>query len=297
MRSLLLAAALALAAGPASAQESPLLLRLPASARGLALGNVLPPGAGDAEATFYYPAFFRQMTGIAGNMLWLGADTVAVSAAGAAQWLGGTIAIALRSASYSASCRCAFPSTLTAPPPVPVSERVAQVGFGRSVKGIGLALTAKYIDQRRDLDRGARWALDASAGQAIGPVRLAFAARNLGPDLHVGDATVPLARQLSLAAAPPDAAPVGPLDLLPVAQLAWERGARFAPAAGLEIGYWPVVGRTFFLRGGVQRPQPATSARPFALGAGFNGDRIALDYAALPLKGGRATYQVSLRWH
>jgi len=297
MRSLVLAAALVLAAGRAPAQESPLLLRLPASARALALGGVLPPGAATAEATFYYPAYSGQMTGSAGNVLWLGADTVAINAAGAGEWLGGTIAIALRSASYTAGCRCAFPATLPAPSPVSVSERVAQVEFGRNVKGIGLALTAKYVDQRWDLDRGARWALDASAGHPLGPIRLALAARNLGPDLHVGDATVPLARQLSLAAAPPGSAAVGPLDLLPVLQLAWEHGAPFAPAAGLEIGYWPVVGRTFFLRGGVRRPQPSTSQRPFALGAGFNGDRIALDCAVLPLKGGRASYQVALRWH
>lgn len=297
MRSLVLAAALALAAGPLSAQESPLLLRLPASARALALGNVLPPGAAAAEAAFYYPAFFREMTGVAGSMLWLGADTVGVSAAGAGEWLGGTIAIALRSASYSDGCRCAFPAILTAPPPVPVSERVAQIGYGRSLKGIGLALTAKYIDQRWNLDRGARWALDGSAGRALGPVRLALAARNLGPDLHVGDVTVPLARQLSIAGAPPGAAPVGPLDLLPLFQLTWERGARFAPAAGLEVGYWPVAGRTVFLRGGVRRTQPSSPERPFTLGAGFSGDRIALDYALLPLHGGRATHQIGVRWH
>ena len=91
-------------------------------------------------------------------------------------------------------------------------------------------------------------------------------------------------------------APLGPLDVLPTVQAAWQRGARFTPAAGLELGYWPVTGRTFFLRAGVRRPDAAAAERAFTLGAGFSGDRIAIDYALAPLRGGRATHRVGLRW-
>ena len=288
---------LLLAAAPAAAQDAPLVLRLPASARALALGNILPPGSADADAAFYYPAFAAQMSGIAGGMQWLGADTVAVDAAGAVEWLGGTIALGLRTASYTAPPRAAGPlPAVDLMLPQPVSERAAQVTYGRIVKGVRFALTGKYVDQRWNDDRGARWGVDASAGQQVGPVRLALAAQNLGPDLDVGGVAVPLDRRIAVAAAPIGGAPLGPLDVLPTVQAAWQRGARFTPAAGLELGYWPVTGRTFLLRAGVRRPDAAAGERAFTLGAGFSGDRIGIDYALAPLRGGRATHRIGLRW-
>ncbi len=284
-----------LAAAPAAAQEpAPLVLRLPGSARALALGGILPPGSSDAAAIFFHPAF--PPSGIGGGTQWLGADTVAFEAAGAVDWLGGTVAIGARSVSYTAECRCAWIQVLPGPPPVPVSERSAQLTYGRTFKGLRLALTGKYVDQRWDVPRGAGWAVDASAGQQVGPVRLALTAQNLGPDLRVGGVAVPLNRRIAVAAAPIGGTPRGPLDLLPTVQAAWERGARFTPAAGVELGYWPVTGRTLFLRGGVRRPDTAVGERPFTLGAGFSGDRIGIDYAMAPLRGGRATYRLGLRW-
>jgi len=285
---------LLLAAAPAAAQQAPLLLRLPASARALALGGILPPGSADAEALFYHPAYAAQTTGIAGGAQWLGADTVAFAFAGAVEWLGGTIGMAARSASYTDDCRCVWIQVLPAPPQVPVSERSAQLTYGRTIEGLRLALTGRYVDQRWNLERGAGWAVDVSAGRPLGPLRLALTAQNLGPDLDVGDVTVPLDRRILVAAAPPGGAPLGPLDLLPTLQATWERGERFTPAAGVELGYWPVAGRTFFLRAGLRRP--GAGERAVAGGAGFAGDRIALDYAFLPLTGGRVTHRIGLRW-
>ncbi len=289
----LLLLALAPATAAVSAQDAPLVLRLPASARALALGGILPPGSADAAAIFYHPAF--PAAGIGAGAQWLGADTVAFDAAGAVEWLGGTVGLGLRTASYTGPFRSATPLPANQLMlPQPVSERAAQVTYGRTLKGIRLALSGKYVDQRWDRDRSARWAVDASAGTTAGPVRLAATAQNLGPDLDVGGVDVPLNRRVLVAVAPPGGAPLGPLDVLPTLQVAWERGQRFTPAAGVELGYWPVVGRTFFLRGGVRRPD--AGERPFTLGAGFAGDRIALDYGVAPLKGGRATHRVGLRW-
>ncbi len=279
---------------PAAAQDAPLVLRLPASARALALGGVLPPGAADPAAIFYHAAFAP--AGIAAGTQWLGGDTLAIEAAGAMEWLGGTVAIGVRSVSFTADCRCAWIQVLPGPPQVPVSERAAQVTYGRTFKGLRLALTGKCVDQRWDVPRGSGWAVDASAGHEIGPLRLALTGQNLGPNLDVGGVSVPLNRRILLAAAPPGSAPLGPLDVLPAVQLAWERGARFTPAAGVELRYWPVVGRTFYLRGGVRRPDTDAAERAFTLGAGFSGDRITLDYALAPLAGGRATHRIGLGW-
>lgn len=284
-----------LAAAPLAAQESPLVQRLPASARALGMGDVFAPGRGDAAVVFYHPAFLREGSGIAGGAQWLGRDTVALEAAGAMEWLGG-VGVAVRSVRYTDGCRCAYPGIYTSPPPVAVSEQSAQLTYGRTLMGVRLALTGRYLEQRWNLDRGAAWGADLSAGLAPGPLRVALTARNLGPDLQVGGVDVPVARTVALAAAPVGGPELGPLDVLPAVELAWERGARFSPGAGIEIGYWPVVGRTFFLRAGARRVQTGEHRRPFTAGAGFAGDKIGIDYALEPLDGGRFSHRVGLRW-
>ncbi len=297
---ILLAAALLCAPGAAAAvaQEAPLLLRLPASARALGMGGVLPPGRGDAAALFYHPAFLRDATGIAGGMQWLGPDTLVVDAAGAMEWLGGAVGIGVRSVSYTGETGACDNVCVQLLRRVPVSERTAQVAVAHTVKGLRLALAGTYLEQRRDLARGSTWAADASLGAAAGPMRIGLTAQNLGPDMGMGSggATVPLNRRLLLGVAAVGPANLGPLDILPAAQLAWERGARFSPAAGLELGYWPVVGRTFYLRAGARRTDSALRRRPFTAGAGFAGDRIGLDYALEPLEGGGAAHHIGIRW-
>lgn len=287
---------------------SPLVTHAPTSARALALGGILPPGSSDAAGLFEYAAF--PAAGISGALAWNGTprpstrmpdgppvhDTTALQLAGEVEWLGGFVGLGVRSSEYTAGCRCAYPAIYTSPPPVPVSERMAHVTYGRMVRGIRLAVSGDYLDQRWDFDRGTGWSLGLSAGLPLGPLRLAAAAQNLGPALNVGDVSVPLGRRLAVAAAPVAGLPLGPFDLLATVQAAWAQGDRFQPAAGVELGYYAVMGRTFFLRGGLRRPDPAAGSRVVTAGAGFSGDRIGIDYAYVPLQGGRAEQSIGLRW-
>jgi hypothetical protein len=66
------------------------------------------------------------------------------------------------------------------------------------------------------------------------------------------------------------------------------------PALGVELAYWPITGRTFFVRGGVRRPEEG--AQPFTLGAGYAGDKIILDYALDPFEGGRRAHRFGVKW-
>ena len=59
---------------------------------------------------------------------------------------------------------------------------------------------------------------------------------------------------------------VGPLDLIATAAVSRRRDGDVIPAAGVEVAWWPVRGRTFIGRLGVRRV-PGDGASPVTLGA------------------------------
>jgi hypothetical protein len=74
----------------------------------------------------------------------------------------------------------------------------------------------------------------------------------------------------------------------------YEVDGDFVPAAGLEMSYWPVSGRTFSLRLGVRRADDGV--QPWTAGAGFAGDRLILDYALVALTNDRIVHRFGVRW-
>ena len=50
------------------------------------------------------------------------------------------------------------------------------------------------------------------------------------------------------------------------------------PGGGLEVAWWPVQRRVFIVRIGAVRVAEGDSS-PFTFGAGFEGDRIRIDWA------------------
>lgn len=292
MRSARLAALLLGVALPAAAQQAPLALRLPASARALAMADLYPVGQASAEAVFYAPAFARGLRGIGGGLQWFDDASVLATASGGAEWLGGGVGIGIRSLSYTADSNDPTAADLYEDAVVPVSERSAQLGYARRLFGLELGAAVKWVEQRiaEGKDDGA--ALDVAVGKGIGPVRVQLAALDLGPDLELGGLSVPLPTRVRLTAAAAGSEEVGPLDVLPVVGVTWEDGEDLAPAVGVEVGYWPIPGRTFFLRGGIRRAPEG--GRPFTVGVGFAGDAIVLDYAFEPRDDGRASHRVGV---
>lgn len=284
-------------AGRAHAQHVPLVLRLPASTRALALGDAFILGSTDANGIFYNPAFPEEFRGIAGGVQWYGSKSVLMSAAGAVEWWGGAVGIGVRALDYAApaspSTRTPRASDLFQEGEVPVSERALSVAYTRQVKGIGLAATAMLVEERVAAERGSAVAFNVAAGKRFGPVQAGLAVHNLGPDLEIGGRNLSLADRVTLAASSAEPLLAGPLDLLPTAALSREADGRLVPAAGLEVAWWPVIGRTFYARAGVRRPEEG--GRPFTLGAGFSGDRISLDYAYQGFEAGTA-HRIGLRW-
>lgn len=287
-----------LSASPAAAQRTSLLLRLPASARALALGDHLPAGYADAAGVFYEPAFLQDGGIYAGGQRY-GGDAFSLDAAGAAEWLGGIAGIGLRSVDYGAAADPRFvqalPADLDHEGGVPVSERAVSLTYAHGVKKVRLGGSAKLVEERVGPDHGTGVAFDASAGATLGLLRVALTALNLGPDVEVGgeDLALPERYTASLTSVVP--LPAGPLDLTPVLAVSREWTGRFAPAFGLELGYYPVGGRTLYARGGVRRP-PEDGTEAFTFGAGFSGDRISIDYAYEPFEDASAAHRIAVRW-
>lgn len=269
---------------PARAQEyGMLVLELPASARALSLGNAFAVGTVDSDALFYAPAFSSALRGFSLGAGWWSPDAMALSVSGAGEWWGGALAAGLQVLDYEGAPAYddlrAAEAMLGGPAATRVSERVGTLGYARRIWKLEVSVAAKLLDLRADGASVRGPAFDVAVGRAVGPVRLVLAGQHLGPALE-GDGlelTLPSRGSVSAATRP---VPVGPLDVSAAATVAVREDGTVLSGGGVEIGYWPVVGRTFLLRAGLRDPEGGTT--PFTLGAGFAGDRIALDYAYAP---------------
>ncbi|MGY8779079.1 MAG: hypothetical protein ACKVIN_13285, partial [Longimicrobiales bacterium] len=67
---------------------------------------------------------------------------------------------------------------------------------------------------------------------------------------------------------------------------------------GVEIGYWPVQGRTFVARAGFQSVPGDSEAKPFTTGLAFWGDEIMIEWAFRPFGGADegGSHRFGLRW-
>src|SRR5262249_17247880 len=71
--------------------------------------------------------------------------------------------------------------------------------------------------------------------------------------------------------------PVGEFDVVATAAVSMIRKDFVSPSGGVEIGYSWLDGYSVALRAGARRPFPGET--PFTAGAGFNMDRLSIDYA------------------
>ncbi|NJD11626.1 MAG: hypothetical protein FIB01_14725 [Gemmatimonadetes bacterium] len=286
---------LLLAGTPAAAQETaflPLLPTLPASTRALGLGGAFAIGSTDSDALFYNPAFGDRLRGASLGVQWAGSETTLYTLSAATDWWGGAVALGVLAVDYPTAAP--FDSTVLALwAPGSTSERAALLGYSRKLLGVPLAITGRLLELRALGERNATAAVDFATGMQLGFVTLGLSVQNLGPGINVADRAYDLPLRATLNAGSVRAAPVGPIDLGAAAQLAWTRHGELVPAGGLELSYWPVNGRTFFLRAGGRRA--TAGAKPYTLGAGFSGDKLIIDYAWAPEDGGNM-HRVGVRW-
>lgn len=285
---------------PAHAQtreNAPLLLQLPGSTRAFALGDAYPLASADNDAIFYHPGLLDAARGIGGSLAFFGQATLATLSGAAEFWSGG-MGFGVQSLGYSAASRTsgAFArgeAGLGEAGSVNTSELAVFAGYARAFKGFRVGLAGKYIEIRVPGEREVTFAADVGVARRIGFVTVGFAARNIGPapDLDAEDLALPMTLELG---ASTQSRPLGPLDVSAAAAVSrWEDGT-FVPHAGLEAAYWPIPGRTFIGRIGIRHIDDS-DVRPLTLGAGFVGDRIAIDYGVQGYDGARAVHRVGVR--
>ncbi len=256
----------------------PKVLSLPASTRALALGDAYMMNAGHSDVVFYHPALVTEASGFGLDLQrWSDASTAATVSA-AMQWLGGGIAIGLQTLQYG------LPSSTNVPPgqdhlfeagSVQASERVATVAYGREVLGVSFGIAGKLAEERIGSSRDAVALMDLSAATEIGPMVVGLTVRDWGEDPLVGTGGVNPTRLVLGAGA--YGQQVGPLDVGLAGSLSYADEQTVA-SAGLEVGYWPISGRTFVGRVGIQRV-PEGEGSPVSFGLAFWGDDLVLEWA------------------
>lgn len=300
---------------PARAQhivEELSVLTRPASVRAQGLGGLYVSAGGVAsDAVFYNPALLTAARGLglAGARYASGGRAGVFSAA---QSFGSSgLAIGVSYLDLEGDVRPAGgPYLLGVSVPEHRSLRsglMATFGYGRTVKGVRLGVARKVFEQRTGWERGTGGAVDVGAAISLAGATISLTAQNLGPDYESAGVRVPLPQRFALSAASASM-PVGPLDLVPAAGVVVERDGFVAPAAGIELAYWPVQGRTFVGRLGFRRT-PDGGGSPLTAGGGFMGDRFAVDYAYERSPAGRlitgglgaevdegGVHRVGLRW-
>ena len=215
------------------------------------------------------------------------------------EWAGGNLAIGLQALSFGAALPWpdGIPddaNELLIDAPEGASELVGSIGYGRELLGFRIGVVGKAIEERVGPGRDATGAADIGIVRRLIGITFGFSAQNLGPGLSIGDVALPLPTRFTLGAST-SSTPVGPFDLLVSTAVSHRRDGEIIPSGGLEISWWPIVGRTFFGRVGVRRV-PGDGASPFTFGLGFRSDVIAIDYAFEEFDAPGSSHRLGLSW-
>lgn len=309
LRSILPLLLLAVLAGPGQAQtrdRGPLVLELPASTRALALGNAFQLASRDSDAVFYHPGRLLRAQGLVGSLQrFSAAGTLTTLSAGQA-WFGGGVALGIQNLAYEAPVRrphsvtdilglSADEGSLRDEGEVGASETVISAGYGRSLMGLDVGVVGKCVEQRFDFRKASTVAVDLGLATSAGPLTIGLSAQNLGQDLTFAGDDIPLPARLTLGASS-EAAMVGPLDVAATTALSYRLDGDLVPSMGLEVGYWPITGRTFVGRVGYRHRSDDYTAWPFTFGGAFLGDDITLEYAYQGFEEGDPSHRFSLGW-
>lgn len=316
-RSLPAAACLLVAAGsallahplPAAGQAPstpPRVLSLPASPRAMALGGAYMMNANHADAIFHHPALLAGATGFGLDVQrWNGAGASGAASA-ATGWLGGGIGIGLQVLTAGLPERLEtgaggvpHPGTdrqddLVTHGPVPLSEQVATLGYARSLFGVRFGVTGKLVELRLGGARSSTLLADVGAARTLGPVTVGLTVKDLGNDPFQSDGDFTPARVVLGVGS--YGKQVGPLDIGFTGAVS-RSSAETRIGGGLEFGYWPISGRTFVGRVGVQTTPEGSEADPVTFGFAFWGDRVVVEWAYQGFGGlDAATHRFGVRW-
>lgn len=280
-----------------SAGHEPAVVELPASARAMGLGGAFQLGAPDSDIVFHHPALSERAAGMMlGYQRYGGAATGMTLSAGAG-WLDGGVAVGLQALEYGSAgpgLREGGLDPILAGGEKGAGELVATLAYARPVGPVRLGVAGKLVGQRIGEARDTRGAIDVGVAREVGSLWLALSARNLGPAYALDGVEAPQPEEIRLGAGG-YGRPVGPLDVGLAATVARRADGEWTGGGGVELGYWPVRGRTFVVRVGGRRV-PEGGASPVTFGGSFWGDDLVVEYAFEPVDGRDGVHRVALGW-
>lgn len=256
----------------------------------------------DPEAVFYNPAGLMQARGVEVGVQRYGRGATMGSMAVAIPFAPGGLGIGVQLLDYGAYCTDCDDAVVSregalagARGAFPASAMAASIGFGRTLFGVRVGATARYIEQRIPSARDGAIAADIGASRRVGPIDVALAVQQLGGRLELAGKRWELPRRATVGAQF-DRLPAGPFDIAGSAALSLLAGGDVTVGGGVEIGYTPLDGYTIAGRAGL-RSVPAGDVGPLSLGLALVRDRIQLEYAFQPLPGPDDLHRVGLRLH
>lgn len=280
--------------------EGPLVLRLPSSARVAAMANAGLVST-DGDAMFYNPGMLASSRGAAISMQRYGSASTAGSM-GTTSTVGPlTIGVGAQFVSYLAPGGVTYADVikpgathLSDGGSVSASSTAFTFGVGRTIKGTRLGVNLKYVEDRLGASHDGTAAFDIGMSRALGPGTVGLVVQNLGvgPRLEGIKGTLP--RRIGVGFGGYQAV-AGHWDVGAQLALTLEGDLFVRPAGGAELAYVPIEGVTITLRQGFRRPRERDESLITA-GLGVTVDRISIDYAMEPMRGGRpVSHRVGLR--
>ena len=292
------------AAAPAQGgQTAAVFLRLPASARALALGGAYPAAGGDESAIFYNPA---QLAGGSARSVGLSvqryvAETTLGALAAAARLGPGVAAVGLQVLDYGREAEIVPDPAAGSQAGIPTGRTISAVDYAVSV-GYAVALGAvrvgavgKLVRQQIAGVSGGTAAVDVGvSAEAWRGATVSAAVQHVGGSVAMAGACAPLPRTLRVGVSLP-AVERGRLGVTGVAEIgAYQGGAE--PAAGAEVSWGASGGVTVVARAGARHADAADAGSPLTFGGGLRARRFALDYAYQRFEGFGGTHRVGARW-
>ena len=295
---------LALAATVADAQprgEGPLVLRLPTSARYLAMGNAAVAGS-DGDAVLANPGMLSVARGTSVSLQRYGRNASA-GALGTITTAGSLfLGVGAQFVDWNAPSGVAWPdairpgaSRLSDSGTVSASSSAFVLAAARTIKGLRLGASVKYAEDRFGAERDGTMAVDIGIVRPMGTANVSLVVQNLGAGARFAGERGTLPRRIGLGWGGGLFPFNEYLDLGAQMQVTVEGDLFVRPAGGIELGYVPIEGVALVMRAGARLPREKDE--PLATGGvGVVVDRISLDYAVEPTRGGRpASHRVGLR--
>jgi hypothetical protein len=300
---LLLAAVSLVPMARATAQpvgEGPLVLRLPVSARTLALGNANVV-SNDGDALFGNPALLSVARGLSVSMQSYGSAATGGALANLTAIGSLFVGVGVQHLSwqtptgqYGEAVRPGA-TALSDGGIVSAGSSAFTLGLARSIKGLQLGASVKFAEDRLGPIGDGTVAFDVGAVRSLGRTLLSVSAQNLGVGPRLGGVSGTLPRRVGVGIGSAPYAFGEHWDVAAQAQLTLEGDWFVRPAGGMEVLYVPVEGVVFAFRHGFRLPRERDESLVTA-GVGFTLDRVSLDYAMEPMRGGRpVSHRVGMR--